>query len=230
MKEFQKREIKLTDDGSPTIHMPLLNENYHSRFGAYTESQYVFIQAGLEKALEEFSSIRILEIGFGTGLNALLSISCLKKHIGKTIQYCGIEPYPMESQMLQQYHELSKIAIDENEWERFFKICRNNDGCYHSVSDSFQLKIIDQRFEDLEFDETFNLVYYDAFGPGTQPEMWEPDKMKRLYECMSPDGIFVTYCAQGQFKRGLHAAGFRIEPLPGPPGKRQMTRAIRLNF
>lgn len=235
-----KRIIEKTDDGSATLFVPELNEHYHSTKGARTESQHIFIDMGLKASTA--SSPRILEVGFGTGLNAWLTLEeSEKSHLN--IHYTGLELYPLEwetieqlsyigseerltvngasqcaTELFKQIHTacweedvrltplftLRKVQADVNEWTL------SNEACAGSLLSPFK----------------FDLIYFDAFAPEKQPEMWSQELFNRLYVLLNEDGILTTYCAKGIVRRMLQSAGFYVERLPGPPGgKREILRA-----
>lgn len=219
-----KRELIQTSDGSMTIFLPEMNENYHSGHGAYNEAMHVFIRNGLEFLNHE--PINVFEMGFGTGLNALLSFEfSLEKDI--KINYSGIEAFPVENELIEKINYNEFVQADGVEaFKKMHAISWNHT---HEFSPLFSFKKIHAKIEDyVPEKENFDVVFYDAFGPRAQKEMWDISILTKMYEMLKPDGILVTYCANGQFKRDLKQLGFRIEALPGPPGKREMTRAIKI--
>lgn len=214
-----------TKDGSFTLVQPLLNETYHSRNGAINESAHVFINAGLAFRLSHKSHLHVLEVGFGTGLNALMTLQYLwQRHY--MVHYTGLEPFGLE------YHTVEKLQLVENlyaehlrshfermhlcEWEQTEVFCPN-----------FSFLKSKSPLQDFSNAPKYDLVYFDAFAPNVQPELWTEEALAHLYSLMSEEAVLVTYCAKGQFKRALKVVGFEIEALPGPPGKREMTRAIK---
>ena len=220
-----KRQIIVTGDNSKTLLIPELNETYHSINGATREALHVFIENGL-KRFDKLEKIRVFEMGFGTGLNALLSLN----HAKTTpiyIAYESIEKYPLalEEAMLLNHpvttglHHLSTEfkVMHSSPWNETVQICPG-----------FTLEKImgDIRLITLE-PGTYDIIFYDAFGPKVQPGLWETGILQMLYHALAPGGCLVTYCAQGQFKRNLREAGFKVERLPGPPGKREMTVALK---
>jgi tRNA U34 5-methylaminomethyl-2-thiouridine-forming methyltransferase MnmC len=219
-------EIFVTQDGSHSITAAQYGVSYHSKYGAITESRHVFIQAGLMPLLFNVpDQLAILEIGFGTGLNVLLTYQELGKRPIQ-VYYETVERFPitqLEAQDLN-YPEL----VDGENLRAMFTYMHNCDWDEHiQLSGNFSLK---KRLGDLEalpFEPIFDLIYFDAFAPTTQPELWTEAIMKKMYGALRPGGILVTYCAKGEFKRSLKAVGFVVEPLPGPPGKREMTKAIK---
>jgi len=222
--------IRLVDtgDGSHSLRNDALNENYHSWHGAVTESRYVFIEAGLQEAYRHYQQVRILEVGHGTGLNAALSLGYAREK-NRELRYAGLEPWPVPSALL---HSINYPAyLSEYEKEAFLHMIdaawdepqQWNDSCaYIKIKQGIQQAFIQQVPAGWQ---PFNLVYYDAFGPEKQSEMWEKQVWQTCYELLDTNGIIVTYCAKGQVKRDLKEAGFLVETLPGPPGKREMIRA-----
>lgn len=227
MKYFEQQVVKSTD-GSSTIFLPQMNETYHSLHGAYTESEHVFINAGLNKVLVEKPIITILEVGMGTGLNVMLTYNQVV-HSKKLIFYHSLEPYPLEANIVSQlnYLQFMKGNYDRNE-KAWNKIHSGN--WEEEISLSFTMNFFKHKNKLEEFTPNFtaDLIYFDAFAPNKQPEVWYYENLKKLYNALSKNGILVSYCAQGQFKRDLKKAGFEVESLPGPPGKKEMTRAVKL--
>ena len=218
-----KREITKTADGSTTIYIPEMDENYHSHHGAIQEAKHVFIQYGVRSVSQE--ELTIFEMGFGTGLNALLTLDYTSEN-DKKINYIGIEAYPLEDSMIQELNYLDEIG--EKYTEDFKKM---HDAPWGEGIDfgDFHLTKIHQKIEDYEpQSNSVDIIYFDAFGPRAQGDMWELPVLEKMAEMIKPGGILVTYCAQGQFKRHLKSLGFTIERLPGPPGKREMTRATKV--
>ncbi len=218
-----KREIIVTADGSKTIHMPDWNENYHSSHGALQEAKHVFLKYGLD-CFKDQKEVSIFEVGFGTGLNAILT--CEAAEINQhNIHYDGLEAYPVSAEEIEA---LDYVSLFENAESKanYLKIHAVNWDSNKVISPNFTLRKILQKLEEFSFEaEKYDLIYFDAFGPRTQEDMWQLSHFERLFHALKPNGILVTYCAKGQVKRDLKAAGFTIEALPGPPGKREMTRA-----
>lgn len=215
----QKLEIRSTSDGSPTLFLSHLDETYHSMHGALQESMHVFIEHGLKTILK--NEIRILEVGLGTALNAALSFRQAAEN-KRSIYYTAIEPFPINLELSSQLLYGSDIdpvlrEIHQAPWETEVKM-------ESGILLKHQLPIA-------EFDtqERFDLIYYDAFAPAKQAEMWTEERMHQMFSMLNEGGILVTYCANGQFKRNLKAAGFGIQSLPGPPGKREMTVGTKLD-
>ena len=218
--------VQTTADGSHTLFVPGLNEHYHSTNGALRESELVFLQNGLHHLAVCLKDINVLEVGFGTGLNALLSVLESKKHHRK-INYVAIEPEPVDSSILEKLN--FAMLIGGTEASGYFKKLHDSSWTYPAfLSDYFILNKIQAKLEDITLrDEQFNLIFFDAFGPDVQPELWTEDIFIKLFKCLKPGGILVTYSCKGTVKRALKAAGFSIEKLPGPTGKREVLRAVK---
>jgi len=220
-----KQELLITGDGSHTLFVPELNEHYHSTFGAVTESGVVFIDAGLKPALLKSSAIKILEIGFGTGLNALLTYF---GSIGSEIHYTAIEAFPLDRPIVEQLNYADHNASKNS--DHIFRLLHSADWNEERyIPDHFFLKKISSKLEDIILPEScFDLVYFDAFGPEVQPELWTEAIFVKIYAAMNKNGILTTYSAKGEIRRNLERVGFTVEKLPGPPGKRHITRAIKV--
>ncbi|HZK08576.1 MAG TPA: tRNA (5-methylaminomethyl-2-thiouridine)(34)-methyltransferase MnmD [Bacteroidales bacterium] len=218
--------IILTADGSHTLLVPELNEHYHSTNGALAESMHVFINAGLEAALSCKSQLRILEVGFGTGLNALLT---LLHATNIPIHYTAIEPFPPDPLLIEQlnYSQLLAKAETEDFYKLLMTAAEDN---ATKITEHFTLIKKREQVQQISLEAgTFDLVYFDAFAPNVQPELWEVIIFKKIYDALAPGGILVTYSSKGLVKRNLHEAGFAVERLPGPAGKRHITRAVKSN-
>ena len=219
----------LTKDGSFTLAHQVFEASYHSTHGAYTESKTVFIENGLEHILHaENQNLNILEIGFGTGLNFLLSLAHFQNHQGQ-ITYHGIEKYPMSWDEVQQFEYL-KLIEDLNSASHIYKTVIEEHG-YSRLEENTNLivELFESDFQDHDYpSEFYDLIYYDAFGPGVQPELWSEEMAIKMGKTLKTGGVLVTYCVQGQWRRHLVAAGFSCEKLPGPPGKREVLRATKL--
>ena len=219
---MENPEIRLTADGSKTLYLPHLDETYHSSHGAIQEAVHVFIEHGLTYVSQKTESITVFEMGFGTGLNALLTALWAQKH-QRLIHSIGIEHYPIEEDLWRQM----EFVQVESEIALYAKIMSSEWGKFQEINPFFELKKIEQTVHDLDLNEKVDLIYFDAFGPKVQAEMWDLPVLKKMYDMLMPGGIFVTYCAQGQMRRNLKSLGFTLEELPGPPGKREMTRATK---
>ncbi len=221
---FMERKIIITADGSHSLFIPSMDENYHSVHGAIGESIHVFIKAGLHQC--EKLNIRILEVGFGTGLNALLTL-IETKGSNISVNYTGIEKYPLIS---EEYSNLNYPDILGEEYKaNFLKMHTCDWEKDEEIKENFILRKIKADLTHYEFNEenNFDLVYFDAFAPNKQPDLWNIDIYRRIYNICSEGAILVTYCAKGIVRRELVSAGFYAERLPGPPGKFEMLRAIK---
>ena len=216
-----KREILITSDGSTTINLPDLNEQYHSKNGSINESYHVFINCGLKEVKEE--KVSILEIGFGTGLNCFITFLEAKR----SIDYVGVEAYPVTSEEVEKMNFISVLKAEKEE-AIFNKIHNVSWEENHQISENFSLTKRKQFFEDIEDKDTFNLIYFDAFGARVQPQLWTVEIFQKMYDSLKEDGILVTYSAKGSVRRAMQEVGFLVERLPGPPGKREMLRARKI--
>jgi tRNA U34 5-methylaminomethyl-2-thiouridine-forming methyltransferase MnmC len=218
-----KRELRLTSDGSPTLYVPELDETYHSMHGSVQEARHVFIENGLRFVAAESKQVNILEVGFGTGLNALLTAQYAKEN-ALNVHYVGLEAFPVEEEIWKAIN-----FLDDPEAKAFYtQMMALPFGVTEAHDASFTLCKIAFSIHEWATTEKFDLIYYDAFGPKAQPEMWALAIFEKLYSLLNPGGAIVTYCAQGQFKRHLKSLGMRVEGLPGPPGKREMTRGVKI--
>ena len=222
-----KTEIRETKDGSTTLYVPALNEHYHSINGALQESLHVFIRAGLDYMLPHCNPLKLLEIGFGTGLNALLT---LQQVMGKAnqVQYHTLEKYPVPVDVIDQMR-FDKFILNQ---ELLDYLPQLHTASWHEpvpVLPNFELRKIQNDLETYTLpDAYYNLIYFDAFAPEKQPELWTDEIFWKLYVSLAVGGVLVSYCAKGSFKRSLKSAGFIVEALPGPAGKREMTRAMKV--
>ena len=218
-----KRELRLTADGSPTLYVPELDETYHSMHGSVQEARHVFIENGLRFVATESKQVNILEVGFGTGLNALLTAQYATENAIR-VNYVGLEAYPVEEAIWKEinYH------TDAEARSLYTKIMAPPFGETISIELNFSLFKEAKLIQDWVANGPFDLIYYDAFGPRAQAEMWDLPIFEKLYSLLNVGGALVTYCAQGQFKRHLKSLGMRVENLPGPPGKREMTRGTKI--
>jgi tRNA U34 5-methylaminomethyl-2-thiouridine-forming methyltransferase MnmC len=220
------QRLVVTEDGSTSIFIEELDEHYHSIHGAMQESMHVFIEAGFRHKLNQLVQINILEIGFGTGLNALLT--CLEA-IGphQKIFYTGIEKFPLSKEIQEQLNYCTLIDHPLCS-ERFNSMHSSVWGTSYSVSAQFSLLKLNMDIQEISFDNQFDIIYFDAFAPSAQPELWTQDIFNAMYGALKNGGILVTYCAKGEVKRRMKHAGFTVEALPGPKGKREMTRASKI--
>lgn len=220
-----KKEISITQDGSVTIHMPELNESYHSKHGAIQEAYHVFIQNGLDFFTDK-NKVSILEIGFGTGLNAFITLLEAQKR-NQTIHYTGVEAYPVNSDIYkklnypEQLNQADKdntfLSLHQAEWQK-----------NTAITQFFSLEKNQMKFEEITFENRFDLIYFDAFGYRVQPELWSEAIFSRMYRALKPGGILTTYACRSLISNNLKSAGFEIKKVPGPVGKREMTIAYKM--
>ncbi len=220
------RTIIETSDGSHSLYVQELGERYHSIHGAVQESKHVFIQSGLKQFVPQTSEatpLNILEIGLGTGLNALLSIIESEESNIK-IHYAAIEAFPLEKALTEQLNYVELLNAHEHKelFERIHSV--EWDKPLH-LTDKFEFHKMHTTLERAVFASKFHVVYFDAFGPRVQPEMWTVELFVKLFDAMVLNSCLVTYCAQGEVKRTLKKIGFAVESIQGPPGKREMVRA-----
>ena len=225
------REIIKTNDGSTTIHLPEWNESYHSKHGAIQEAYHVFIKNGLclansQKLVSLFKvkSIAILEIGFGTGLNAFITFLEAKK-ANLTIDYVGVEAYPIEMEEAMEMNYPNEIDVSET--TVFKKMHEFSWDLKNQLSDNFMLTKRKQFFQDIQDEASFDLIYFDAFGFRVQPDLWSDTIFVAMFKALKPNGILVTYACRTSIKNAMLSAGFSVEKLPGAPGKREMLRATK---
>lgn len=211
-----------TADGSHTLYVPELDEHYHSTNGAVQESTHVFIEAGLQHTNKQ--SLNILEVGFGTGLNALLTLS---KQSDRCINYCSFELYPLPLSVIKKLNY--PTLIDENLSDAFLRMHQQEWNEESEVVKDFYLTKILDDFKLLNYKHRhqYDLIYFDAFAPNKQEELWSEAIFEHLYSITSASGTLVTYCAKGNVRRMMQNAGYTTERLPGPPGKREMLRATK---
>jgi tRNA U34 5-methylaminomethyl-2-thiouridine-forming methyltransferase MnmC len=218
-----EREIIKTLDGSTTIHLKEWDECYHSKHGAIQEAKHVFIKNGL--SLFDDKPVSILEIGFGTGLNAFFTfLETNSKQ--QNINYVGVEAYPVDANEVLQMNYVAELgALEfENIFEKFHKSEWNRKT---EISTDFSLTKRKQFFDEIDDLEIFDLIYFDAFGYRVQPELWSTEIFQKMYNSLKPNGVLVTYAARGVVKRSMISVGFTVEKLAGPPGKREMFRATK---
>lgn len=216
-----KREIIQTADGSTTIHLPEWNESYHSKNGAIQEAYHVFIKSGF--SLFERKPISILEIGFGTGLNAFITYLDAKKE-NQVINYVGVEAHPVILEEVLQMNYVAELDA-ANELYIFEQMHTSAWENKVMISDSFSLTKRKQLFEDIDDENAYDLIYFDAFGYRVQPELWSLEIFNKMFKAMKSGGVLVTYACRSSIKNAMLDAGFTIEKLPGAQGKREMLRA-----
>ena len=215
-----------TADGFHTLLHNHLNETFHSRHGAMKESMHVFIENGLKSALESKDSVRIFEMGFGTGLNAMLTFLNTPKE--KSIVYHSIDAFPIPLEKVFKLNhtkliggDLARFIYDEIhgiDWDLDYELLPN-----------MNFKKINADITECELSGRYDVIYFDAFGPRVQPEMWEFDVLQKMYNILVDEGFLITYSANGEFRRTLAKIGYEVESLPGPPGKREMTKAVKIS-
>lgn len=221
-----------TADGSHSLYVKDLDEHYHSIHGAIQEAQHVFIKTGIQHLVSQnYTTINILEVGFGTGLNTLLSYLETEK-LNVTINYTSLEAFPLSSEILNQLNYVDLISkienIKESDLKEKFKSIHKTDWENKTeLSKKFNLLKIKNTLQEIKFTSTFDLIFFDAFGPRVQPEMWTEELFAKIYNATNKNGCLVTYCAKGEVKRTLKKVGFTVETLPGPPRKREMVRGTK---
>ncbi|HSP12188.1 MAG TPA: tRNA (5-methylaminomethyl-2-thiouridine)(34)-methyltransferase MnmD [Salegentibacter sp.] len=223
-----ERKIIKTGDGSVTIHLPEWDEQYHSKHGAVQEALHVFIKMGLQHFVEKSSKaqISILEIGFGTGLNAFLTFLESQK-LQLEIMYTGVEAYPISAEEISALNYAEKLSVENQSWA-----LQKMHDCpweqHSGISDDFSLEKLQKKFDEITAKDAFDIIYFDAFGARVQPELWTEEIFEIMYSALKMEGILVTYSAKGSVRRALQKVGFFVERLPGPPGKREMLRASKI--
>ncbi len=217
-------EIKKTADGSNTLFLKELKETYHSFHGAIQESIHVFIQQGLQQ-FTSLDEISVFELGFGTGLNALLASLWSGKNKIK-IDYTTIEAFPVPIEICGKMNYCS--FLEKESIHVYNKIINASWSQTIEISEFFSIHKVHKTIQDWSCNDSFDVIFYDAFGPRAQPEMWEIPVLEKMFESLNSNGVMVTYCAQGQFRRNLKSLGFMVDSLPGPPGKREMTRGTKI--
>jgi tRNA U34 5-methylaminomethyl-2-thiouridine-forming methyltransferase MnmC len=222
-------KVVSTSDGSKTIYNPQVNENYHSKHGALQESMHVFVNMGLSYFLKQFSyplnEVSILEVGFGTGLNFLLSANlCTQKNIN--LNYTGIEAFPLTQEMIIQteYNEY----VNDKLWDAYILNYPKTILHTTTLNDFTKLKIQHSSLLNYQSTNLVDIIYFDAFAKLHQPEMWSLESLTHTIKFLKPGGVFVTYAITGDLKRMLIGLGMQIEKVKGAPGKREMLRAIKL--
>lgn len=221
-------KIIQTEDGSQSLYNDELNETYHSTHGALTESMHVFIKHGLDYLKSRGTTqLNILEVGFGTGLNVLLTQQYALESKLINIKYSTLEPFPISQDLIEglNYSELLKGVVTPDD---FLKLHQCEWSKEHSITSNFNFTKYKTTLQDFVSRTKYDLIFYDAFAPSKQSEMWDFEVLKHLADMMNSKSVLVTYCARGQFKRDLDALGLQVETLPGPPGKKEMVRGTFL--
>ena len=219
-----KREIIITEDGSTSIFIPELDETYHSKFGAIQEAKHVFIKNGID-LFEDNSEISILEIGFGTGLNAIITLLEAEKRNLK-INYVGVEAYPIVLEEIAQLNYVEQLEVPQKKVD-FEKMHASNWEEEISINSNFRITKRKQFFTNISDENTFDLIYFDAFGFTVQPELWNEAIFEIMYKSLKSRGILTTYACRTSIKNSMQHAGFQTLKLPGAPGKREMLRALK---
>lgn len=224
-----KRLPEATSDGSLTFYIPEIDEHYHSTNGAVVEANHVYLQEALShyyhhRAGDEKQPIRILEVGFGTGLNAFLTL-IKAEELGIPVYFTTLELYPLSTDQIKMLNYPAQIAPDKvTDYEALHTAAWDH---LVNISTFFSIEKREMDLVNQSLDGVFDVVYFDAFAPDKQPEMWSDAIYKKIFDVVSPGGVLTTYCAKGVVRRGFQSAGFAMERIPGPPGKREMLRATK---
>lgn len=220
---YYQTKIVATDDGSHSIKLVGMNEQYHSKYGAIQESQHVFIEYGLKQIAEFKNEISILEIGMGTGLNVLLTYIFGVESNCK-VKYLALEPYPIQEDTWQQLNYTHQLKLPD--LQNNFELLHSSEWDeQNTLSESFIFEKQQKSILDIRFDQKFDLVYFDAFNPDLEPFLWSESVFKKIYQSMSKDGLLTTYSTKGIVKRAMKSCGFSIKKQPGPKGKREILNA-----
>ena len=221
---MENREIIITQDGSTSIFLPDWNESYHSKHGAIQEAYHVFINSGL--ALFQDKHVAILEIGFGTGLNAFITFLEAQKSNQK-IDYVGVEAYPVAANEVMNMNYVQELNAENfrNYFEKMHQVSWEQK---QEITANFSLTKRKQLFEEINDESVFDLIYFDAFGFRVQPELWSFEIFQKMYKALKNNGVLVTYACRSSIKNAMLDCGFTVEKLPGAPGKREMLRATKL--
>lgn len=221
-----KREIKITSDGSSTIFLPDWGESYHSTHGAIQEAKHVFLKQGLETMPK--TEIAILEIGYGTGLNCFLTLLASQSKRIK-IDYVGVEAFPVTKEEHLHLNYINELQEKKQQvlFDKMFAVSWEEK---HQIINEFFLTKRKQNFKNIEDQNYFDLIYFDAFGAEHQPELWTASIFKKMFDALKFNGVLVTYSAKGSVRRAMQEVGFIVERLEGPPGKREMLRATKKNL
>lgn len=221
-----QRNLIVTKDGSHSVAVPEWKASYHSLYGALNESLHVYIESGLKYWFNQHVTANrcvIFEMGFGTGLNTLLTI-IEAKNLQCNVLYETVEAFPLEDSITQQLNYCKSLA--QESWQPVFESLHSVEwNKVQQITDFFSFKKIHAALADYTPTEPINIIFYDAFAPAAQPELWTKEVFEPLLHILAPDGMLVTYCSKGDVRRALLAAGFSVDKIPGPPGKREMIRA-----
>ena len=215
-------ELLITEDGSNTLYVPEIDECYHSSHGAIQESRHIFIEAGLKQCRK--SEINVLEVGFGTGLNAFLTMIEAERS-GKQIQYVSLEKYPVETEKALRLNYPEELSPEKRSFFELMHISAWNEKI--QITPFFSLEKIKTDFTQYTPEHKFDVIFFDAFSPEKQPEMWTQERFELIYKHCNHGAILTTYCAKGVVRRSMQVAGFIVERLAGPPGKREILRGVR---
>jgi tRNA U34 5-methylaminomethyl-2-thiouridine-forming methyltransferase MnmC len=220
-------QLVRTADGSNTLFNPLVGENYHSRNGALQESIHVFLKSGLEYFLtgNNVKNASILEVGFGTGLNFLVTADYCRQH-EIHLSYTGIEAYPIDKELLDKTGYSEYVSAET--WKSYYNLYSDALKSTISLNLNTNLHIAHTLLKDFNTDQQFDVLYFDAFASVHQPEMWTDEALAHVCQFLKPGGVFVTYAITGNLKRSMKALGFKNEKAPGAPGKREMLRSIKI--
>lgn len=219
-----KQTLFITNDGSTSIRLDELDETYHSKHGAIQEAYHVFIKNGL--SLFEGRSVSVLEIGFGTGLNALITLK-EAQNLKQTIDYVGIEAHPVSFDMIVQMNYVQQL--DQDNLKSGFELMHHS-GWQKRIAITPDFSLIKEKklFQEINNENQFDLIYFDAFGFRVQPELWSVEIFQKMYKALKKDGVLVTYACRTSIKNAMKECGFTVEKLPGAPGKREMLRAFKI--
>ena len=225
--DFHDAEIVETGDGSSTLKHSVLGELYHSRHGAWTESHHIFIKHGLSEFLGgEIKPIQVFEMGFGSGLNAALTREAADKY-RHPVHYTSIELYPIRESVIRDMDMPGQTDVERERWLELHSTPWDEEV---KITPYFTIHKIRGTFPNssLKIPGKFDLIYYDAFAPAAQPELWSFDTLAECFDLLNSGGRWLSFCAKGQVRRDLQEVGFEVEALPGPPGKREITRAVKV--
>ncbi len=224
-KGMDNNSIVFSKDGSHTLFSSRYGEHYHSSFGAIQESRHIFIDAGIKSVAYNSRRVNVFEVGFGTGLNALLTFQYARQH-DIIINYFAVEAFPLEERVVSGLNYPRLLQIEP---EKFINMHRAGSKLTE-IGPLFNLALMPTTLQTVKLiSNYFDVVFFDAFSPDTQPEMWTASCFEKIYDAMKRGGVLTTYSCKGLVKRALKAAGFFIEKLPGPPGKREFLRAVKMD-